>query len=385
MANSNEIITAPVSMYDVQQVLGDNSTDLATLCKSSKINKWSPKKPIYYPSQSSPKIQPLTDAEFRNQNYGLVIDNSRANYAAEVVRLSANQVDFRYVPVNAPYRLSDFNGYDHSMGSWFTLDIDHNTYIDAGSAIPCSFRYENLGFDLDFFSKMEFYGGGNQHDWCVGFIMNPTDSWNTGTRTCWVSICGRIDEVLSDDKFRIYTSPNMPIGNYYVMPVIFSESSVDSSRLNPGGEKVFQSSMNDIITGDWRYMPTRALNSGYPPMLTLTSNPAPHPTINATMVIGTQDSALEYYYLSDYIIKFISLPVTITIDDGIQDTFDVTFKFNGGNSITRTGVRSGEMIDIAPVEINTDPILAEDAHVNLEATITASSGAYGVVTERIIE
>jgi hypothetical protein len=52
----NGKITAPVSIYDVQQVLGENSTDLATLCKSSKINKWSVKKPIYYPTQTNPKV-----------------------------------------------------------------------------------------------------------------------------------------------------------------------------------------------------------------------------------------------------------------------------------------------------------------------------------------
>ena len=45
--NSNSgIISAPVSIDDVKQVLGESSNDLATLCKSENINIWSKYKPI---------------------------------------------------------------------------------------------------------------------------------------------------------------------------------------------------------------------------------------------------------------------------------------------------------------------------------------------------
>ena len=381
MANSNGVITAPIGLVDVQQVLGESSTDLATLCKSSKINKWSAKKPIYYPTQTNPKVQQLTDAEFKNQNYGLVIDNGMAHYAAEIVRLSAAQTDFRYVAVNAPYRLSDFNGYNHNLDSWFTLDIDHHTTIAKGSVIPCSFRHEDMGLNLDFFSRMAYYGGGNQHDWCVGFIMNPTSSWTTSTRTCWVCICGRIDEVLADDKFRIYTSTAMSAGSYYVIPVIFSASSVDSSRLDVGGDRIFQSSMNDIISGEWRYMPTKALGQSYPPILILTDNPSPHPSINVLMEVGV----VEYYYLQDAI-KIISLPVTIDVEN-YQGTIDVTFTFNNSVQISRTNVSAGDTIDIAstPIVINTYPLLPENVNVNMVAEVVTSGGARGTANERIIE
>lgn len=46
MSNSNGIISAPVSIKDVQETLGDTSNDLATLCKSSYINMWSKYKPV---------------------------------------------------------------------------------------------------------------------------------------------------------------------------------------------------------------------------------------------------------------------------------------------------------------------------------------------------
>lgn len=377
----NGKITAPVSMYDVQQVLSDSSTDLATLCKSSKINKWSVKKPIYYPTQTNPKVQQLTDTEFRNQNYGLVIDGGMSHHAAEVIRLSASNTDFRYIPINAPYRLTDFEGYDHNMQSWFGIDIDNGTSITRGNSLPCSFLYEYMGLDLDFFSRMEYYGGGNQHEWCVGFIMNPTSSWTTSTGSCWVCICGRIDEVLGDDKFRIKTSTDMATGNYYVMPVIFSASSVDSTRLEPNGVKVFQSSINELITGEWRYMPCNLSGQNHPVMITLTAPTPPQPSVSVGMTIGE----VVYDFPYNNVIRITSLPVTLTADR--QYTFNVTFTlYRNAAEVSKTNVASGTTIDIAPITINTDPLLAEDVNVNMDALITIrETGEKVRLSERIIE
>ena len=44
--SENGIISAPVSIDDIKQALGESSNDLATLCKSENINIWSKYKPI---------------------------------------------------------------------------------------------------------------------------------------------------------------------------------------------------------------------------------------------------------------------------------------------------------------------------------------------------
>ena len=44
--SENGIISAPVSIDDVKQALGESSNDLATLCKNENINIWSKYKPI---------------------------------------------------------------------------------------------------------------------------------------------------------------------------------------------------------------------------------------------------------------------------------------------------------------------------------------------------
>lgn len=47
--SSTGIITAPVSIYDVQCALGESNIDLGRLCQSSKLNKWSKMKPVTFP------------------------------------------------------------------------------------------------------------------------------------------------------------------------------------------------------------------------------------------------------------------------------------------------------------------------------------------------
>ena len=46
MSIVNGIIQAPVSIVDVRTVLGETSNDLATLCRTDKINMWAKFKPV---------------------------------------------------------------------------------------------------------------------------------------------------------------------------------------------------------------------------------------------------------------------------------------------------------------------------------------------------
>ena len=46
MAYANGIISAPVSIYDIQRAIGVSSKYLGTLCKSNNINMWAKWKPV---------------------------------------------------------------------------------------------------------------------------------------------------------------------------------------------------------------------------------------------------------------------------------------------------------------------------------------------------
>lgn len=49
MAYANGIISAPVSIYDIQRAIGSSAGDLGTLCKHVNINQWSKMKPVAFP------------------------------------------------------------------------------------------------------------------------------------------------------------------------------------------------------------------------------------------------------------------------------------------------------------------------------------------------
>lgn len=124
MSISNGKITAPVSIEDVKSILGESSNDLATLCKSDKINKWSKNKPIKHNCLFKP-----TEAQKKEANYGIsnipyyrllgnmakdVINGSMTN-ATNISTLDTRIEPWHYQqPIGgyaSPYRLGDFDGY----------------------------------------------------------------------------------------------------------------------------------------------------------------------------------------------------------------------------------------------------------------------------------
>lgn len=148
--NSNTgIISAPVSIDDVKQALGESSNDLATLCKSENINIWSRYKPIS--CKGDFKDYPIREdsdekATSSYSNYACVVrcgmnipidtyKNLRYNYGGEGFAIkgcynfyidnvygvvggipdnTSTSVSGKHFPkggVNSPYRLSDFRNY----------------------------------------------------------------------------------------------------------------------------------------------------------------------------------------------------------------------------------------------------------------------------------
>lgn len=148
------IISAPVSIDDVKQALGESSNDLATLCKSENINIWSKYKPISckgefkeYPiREDSDEIVtssynkytcvvrcgmniPMDTYENLRNNYGgegfaingcykLYVDNiygvrgTDKDASANSHTVYASGKHFPKGGANSPYRLGDFRNYN---------------------------------------------------------------------------------------------------------------------------------------------------------------------------------------------------------------------------------------------------------------------------------
>ena len=134
MGYNNELITAPVSIYDVQQALGVASGDLGTLCKHENINKWAKFKPFragqiaimpVVDSSGFPTKQSAVGSHYQyliGTNCGLYINyrNYGLNACLQKVisMMNAGNDDdiWTYQPptggTSQPFRLVDFCGYN---------------------------------------------------------------------------------------------------------------------------------------------------------------------------------------------------------------------------------------------------------------------------------
>lgn len=161
------IISAPVSIDDVKQALGESSNDLATLCKSENINIWSKYKPISckgefkeYPiREDSEEIVTSSYSKYTcvvRCGMNIPMDtykNLRNNYGGEGFAIkgcynfyidnvfgrvggihgdTTTMVSGKHFPkggANSPYRLSDFRNYNSKAedNSCLTSLPQHNT------------------------------------------------------------------------------------------------------------------------------------------------------------------------------------------------------------------------------------------------------------------
>lgn len=175
--NSNTgIISAPVSIDDVKQALGESSNDLATLCKSENINIWSKYKPINckgefkeYPiredsdEKATSSYSKFTCVVRCGMNIPMdTYKNLRYNYGGEGFAIEAcknlyidnvygqtggihgdttTMVSGKHFPkggVNSPYRLSDFRNYNSkaSRNTFLTSLPQFHTVEVYYSSIP---------------------------------------------------------------------------------------------------------------------------------------------------------------------------------------------------------------------------------------------------------
>ena len=110
--------TTGISTSMVAKAIGEGSNDVGTLCKSSKINKWSKWKPI-----SLAKITGLSESDIINANFGLVAQEAEQieNYPwdgndtlASIQQPSAWSYTKPTGGSTSPFRLGDFRNYNHS-------------------------------------------------------------------------------------------------------------------------------------------------------------------------------------------------------------------------------------------------------------------------------
>lgn len=216
--NESGIISAPVSIDDVKQALGEGSDDLATLCKSENINIWSKYKPISckgdfkeYPiREDSEEIVTSSFSKYTcvvRCGMNIPMDtykNLRNNYGEESFAIKACEFFYydnvygnvgidkdasinshtvtasgKHFPkggANSPYRLSDFRNYDSKAKS-----NTFRTSIPAAMDVECYYS-STPKFNCTLSKKIDVYDKTNIT--MDDIITDLSLAWSF-----WVQIC----------------------------------------------------------------------------------------------------------------------------------------------------------------------------------------------------
>lgn len=233
------IISAPVSIDDVKQALGESSNDLATLCKSENINIWSKYKPINckgdfkeYPIREDSEETVTSSFSYYNCavrcGMNIPIDTYRNlynNYGGEGFAINACKklyvdniygrsggihgdtstvVSGKHFPkggANSPYRLSDFRNYNakakyngfltslpqinnveiyHSSTPKFNCVLYMNTSVDNNTNLTMDDIITDLSLAWSFWVQISYDSPYNIVDkiyknYYVGNCQKPTD------------------------------------------------------------------------------------------------------------------------------------------------------------------------------------------------------------------
>ena len=261
------IISAPVSIDDVKQALGESSNDLATLCKSENINIWSKYKPISckgefkeYPirEDSDEKATssyskytcvvrcgmniPMDTYKNLRNNYGgegfaingcynLYVDNIYGKIGG-ISADTTTMVSGKHFPkggANSPYRLSDFRNYNSkaidnrcltSLPQYNTVEVYYssirkfncvlymNTHVDNNTNLTMDDIIPDLSLAWSFWIQIRYDSPYNTTDkiyknYYVGNCKKPTDYIYAGREITFD--IGSGDKVITIVPFLAYT------------------------------------------------------------------------------------------------------------------------------------------------------------------------------------
>ena len=178
MSVSNGKIVAPVSIDDVKSVLGETSNDLATLCKSTKINVWAKYKPTVH---TSPFPDDWYKAKDGNYGINITVENGKNNWKDLIGEYSKTNNGYGNLynrptgGANAPYRLGDFRGYFHAANPEVKDYLTNNVFIRDSDTNQILVSYNPVTADGSQISYFEFAEFKNKY---FGYIITDKSKAN---------------------------------------------------------------------------------------------------------------------------------------------------------------------------------------------------------------
>ena len=215
--NQNGKITAPVSINDPKAVLGLNSNSVGTLCSSTLINMWAKYKPVPYRS-----FAPLrTDDSWWHGNDGKcgIAIQAYTSLNAFLAALPTGYAWSHVLPSGGavePYRLADFNGYNH-LAENPVGDIGGTSYTISSGSITIQYDMVGVGSDNLTLSDIEING-----DSLDEYYLGVYCYGGTGTTSSFYCTAAQPYTSSTDMSIEIDGLTDSYVGTYYLVPFFSS-------------------------------------------------------------------------------------------------------------------------------------------------------------------
>ena len=234
------------SIKNIRNILTEITWSLGLLCKSNNINKWSFRKPV-----NSDKLTKLTDSELYNINDGfnLYTFNTPQAMLYELQHENVSRI-WKYEERTEPYRLGDFEGYNHNAARLCDFTIENNNSGGAGTSIK--FHCSDI---LDIINHWKYFEGVRSYVDFVLLIYKYGTEYNVGgSQGVYVYKIKSIVDYDEDGKFSLVI-PEILQQNQYEIRLCCSTA---TSGL--GDKECILVNSNSTLSGVWYALPPHTKN-----------------------------------------------------------------------------------------------------------------------------
>jgi len=230
-----------VGLINISKILNERP-DVATCCKSNNINQWSFHKPINHESE----IQ-ISDIDYyaANDGFNLFIFYTPQRMLYELQHPNASNI-WQYTERVEPYRLTDFDQYDHYAPTLCQLTWENNNSGPVGTTLKlyCT-DFMDMIHDWAIFEGVRSYV-----DLVLLFFPHGTEYDQSETQGIHCYKVSSIVDYDGDGDLRFRIPSGISEGVY---DIIFCLSTATTTLGN--GDYYYINSINQLIRGNWYALP----------------------------------------------------------------------------------------------------------------------------------
>ena len=334
--------------------------DVGTCCCSTNINKWSFHKPINVETNLA-----ISDSVIyaNNDGFNLYRYNSPQQLVYALQNVNITNL-WEYVAREEPYRLTDFDQYDHYATPLYSLEFVTGNSGTAGTAlrITCS---DDL---LDYIDRWQYFEGIRSYASVFALIYaKGTQYDNTVNRGIGIYKLGsKIDDDIDSDHLS-FVIPQLSVGTYELRVCISNTTDIQNT-----GDYLYYTGSQQL-TGYWYALPPESV-------LTFNVNSSggggggtpDQPSTNFFNYIEWTFDRLSYDW-NDPNLSNINFRTRIMLNEARGDVkVEAKIYYNPNDLPQGTSVMLGQFSRI----LNLEDIIYEYINISYAGPITTMTGAH---------